>query len=170
MLANSETVQQLKQRRHDSLVSAISKIELILDFTKMYKLNNDSDKVVKILTNLKSNVKKDSNELKHLSIDSRKDYNKVIEKISDSIFEPYENIVCKELLDFEDNLKGLFKYAEIERIPEYTKNIRSLMGLASIQKNKKMQEDLFSIQQNLLASLNYNDKIQKEINVNKKGV
>lgn len=163
MLANSEAIQQFKQRRHDSLVSAISKIELVLDFTKMYKLNNDSDKVVKILTNLKSNIKKDSNELKCLNIDSKKDYNKVVEDISDALFETYENVVCKELFDFEDNLKGLFKYAEPEKIPEYTKNIRSLMGLASIQKNKKMEEDLFSIQQNILASLRYNDKIQKEI-------
>lgn len=170
MTINSETIQQFKQRRHDNLNLAISKIELVLDFTKMYKLNNDSDKVVKILTNLKSNIKKDSNDLKYLNVDSNKDYNKVIEKISDSIFEPYENIVCKELFDFEDNLKGLFKYAESERIPEYTKNIRNLMGLASIQKNKKMEEDLFSIQQNLLACLRYNDKIEKEISMDKVGV
>ncbi len=67
-------------------------------------------------------------------------------------------------------LKQYLKYAEVEKLPEYRQNIRGLMGLASIQKNKKMEDDLFSIQQNLLSCLRYNDKIEKEISMDKVGV
>ena len=163
MLANSETIQQFKQRRHDSLVSAISRIEKILDLTKIYKLNNDTDKTVKILTNLKSNIKMDNVDKKYLNIDSKKDYNKIAENIYDSMFNIYDNIICKELFDFEENLKSYFKYAEVERISEYKKSIRNLMGLISIQKNKEMEDSLFKIKQDILGCLNYNDKIKKEI-------
>ena len=55
--------------------------------TKIYKLNNDTDKTVKILTNLKSNIKIDNVDKKYLNIDPKKDYNKVAENISDSMLE-----------------------------------------------------------------------------------
>ena len=162
MLANSEAIQQFKQRRHDSLISSIARIELILDFTKMYKLNNDSDKVVKILTNLKYNIKKDSNELKYLNIDSKKDYNKISENIYNSIFNIYENIIQKEVYNFQKEIMLLLNFAENNQLARCTKSIDDVVALFESSKYIEMKDNLFKIKQDILSSLNYNDKIEKE--------
>jgi hypothetical protein len=123
-----------------------------------------------IMSDLKSKIKfvqvVDSENIKQLRYIVTDENPELFSKnISEMLFNVSDDIVCQELYDFEDNLKQYLKYADDEKLSEYKENIRGLMGLVSIQKNKKMEEDLFSIQQNLLSCLRYNDKIEKEISM-----
>ena len=168
-------IQALQKRRHDALEAVLIKMEDILNDIKIYKHEKNISPMISIMKNLKSKinfVKTGSSEqtkvFKYLKVSQKPE--KFSKDISESLFNIYEDIVCQELYDFEENLKQYLKYAENEKLSKYKQNIRSLMGLVSIQKNKKMEEDLFSIQQNLLACLRYNDKIEKEISMDKGGI
>ena len=174
-MAKNKNVLELQKRREEALASALMKISNIHDFTKMYKMKNNVELMTLIMSDLKSKIKfvqvVDSENIKQLRYIVTDENPELFSKnISEMLFNVSDDIVCQELYDFEDNLKQYLKYADGEKLSEYKQNIRGLMGLASIQKNKKMEEDLFSIQQNLLSCLRYNDKIEKEISMDKVGV
>ena len=165
----------MQRQREESLDCALTKVSGIMDDVKMYKMKNNIELMTLIMSDLKSKIKftqiVDSETVKQLRyIITKEDPELFSKNISEMLFNICDDIVCQELYDFEDNLKQYLKYAEDEKLSEYKQNIRGLMGLASIQKNKKMEEDLFSIRQNLLSCLRYNDKIEKEISMDKVGV
>ena len=167
-MAKNKNILELQKRREEALASALMKISNIHDFTKMYKMKSNIELMTLIMADLKSKINfvqvVDSENIKQLRyIVTKEDPELFSKNISEMLFNVSDDIVCQELYDFEDNLKQYLKYADDEKLSEYKKNIRGMMGLVSIQKNKKMEEDLFSIQQNLLACLRYNDKIEKEI-------
>ena len=171
----SKNIQVMQKQREDVLDCALIKITGIMDDTKMYRMKNNVELMTLIMSDLKSKIKfvtvVDSENTKQLRyIVTSEDPELFSKNISEMLFSVCDDIVCQELYDFEQNLKQYLKYAEDEKLSEYKQNIRVLMGLASIQKNKKMEDDLFSIQQNILSSLRYNDRIQKEIEMESVGV
>lgn len=171
----SKNVQVMQRQREESLDCALTKISGIMDDVKMYKMKSNVEFMTLIMSDLKLKIKSvtvvDSENTKQLRYIATKEDSELFSKnISEMLFSVCDDIVCQELYDFEQNLKQYLKYAEVEKLSEYKKNIRGMMGLVSIQKNKKMEEDLFSIQQNLLSCLRYNDKIEKEISMDKVGV
>jgi len=170
MLVNNEVINKFKKRRSDSLASAICKIELILDFTKIHKLHTDTDNVVRLLAILKSNIKKDSLERKYINISSDMDYAEVSESISESCRSICENIAHKEISNFQKEMLSLLSFAEDHQISRCNRSIDDVIGLFENSKYKEMDDNLFKIKQDILSSLNYNDKIEKEILLEKSSV
>ena len=162
-----ENTIKLFKRQDNRYKSVCRKIENILDFTRMYQQVNNFLKVQDILDKIKDTTKsisviKDGKKNEYRYIDIVTSYDIFAQGIYDELYPIIDDIVCRELYDFEDNIKQYLDYAPDSKKKELNKNIRELTGYVSISKNKQMSNDLLNIKNDLLACLKYNNKIKNE--------
>ena len=120
------------------------------------------------MTDLKSKIKfvaiTDSENVRQLRFLDLKDNHKSFSKdTSDLCRAVYENIIQKEVSNFEKDIKTYLNFAEKHQKASCERSINDVIGLFENSKYKQMEDDTFSIYQNILSCLNYNDKIEKEI-------
>jgi hypothetical protein len=167
MIKKTINIQELQKRRESALDSALTKITGIFQNVKIYEMEEDIESMILIMSYLKSKINfvatdsKNTKQLRYLVVEESPEL--FSKNVSKMLFNIMENIMCKELYDFERRLKQQLEHAESKKLSEYNKSIRNVVELIEFEKNKQMEDDLFSIQQNLLACLNYNSKIDTAI-------
>lgn len=167
-------IKDLRLRRGNRYESFIAKLNHVADLVKIYKNNSAKSIISDIINNISNLTIRETININDTAIYS-KYLNVSIEKQKDFIENTIEKIrTAKEILleddlrEEKEQLNNTYIKDNIEYITEgsrikYYDSVKYLMHLSKVKKIQDMEKDLFEMQKDLKSCIDYNFKINKEL-------
>lgn len=173
-MANEKMIKDFMVRRSERFLSFSERVKYLAEMANIYK----AKEVVSLLSEIQDEIKK--HVVKHrsseassnilYSLDISDNIDEFIESITENIRTAGEILLEFELKDIKKDLIKTYIEDVIDEVEEksqqkYLNSVKNLIQIAKLKKVNILNADVYEMEKDLRACIQYNDKIQNLKNV-----